>query len=202
MLLPQPIFLQLIDESLIVIIVKDMSGFSFRKQLDGTNSYTLMELAATAAVVYQKGDLIRVNQDGTASLATTGDLILGVVESVVDANGLPVTPDSGTTDTWTMAATTSNLVQYIPALANYLFYADADGSLTATMMFQFFGIDDENNPDTASVAPSDSTVNTLRLIERDPDGDADASKGLWQIVESFWAQNCMGTVATDGIEAA
>jgi hypothetical protein len=179
-----------------------MSGFSFRQQIDGTNSYALLEIAATASVVYQKGDLIRVNADGTASLVTTGDLVLGVVEGVVDANGLPIDRDSGTTDTWTMASTTSNKVQYIPALQQYLFYADSDGSLTATMMFQFFGVDDENNPDTASTAPSDSTVNTLRLIKRDPDGDGDASKGLWQIVESFWAQNAMGTVATDGIEAA
>lgn len=177
-----------------------MSGFNFRKQLDGTNGYTLMEMDATAAVVYQKGDLIRVNASGTASLATAGDMILGVVEAVVTSKGLPVTPDSGTTDTWTMAASTTNKVQYIPALQQYLFYNDADSDLTASMMFQYFSVNDENDVDGAS--GSDSTVSTVRLIERDPDHDGDASKGLFQIVESFWAQNCMGTVDTGGIEAA
>ncbi len=177
-----------------------MSGFTFRKQIDGTNSYTLFELAATASVVYQKGDLIRVNNAGTASLVTAGDLVLGVVESVVTAGGLPVSPDSGTTDTWTMASSTTNLVQYIPALQQYLFYNDADSSLSATLLFTYMAVNDENDVDPGST--SDSTINTVRLIELDPDGDGDLSKGLFQIVESFWAQNAMGTVDTGGIEAA
>lgn len=176
-----------------------MSGFSFRKQLDGTNAYTLLEIGATASVVYQKGDLIRVNTSGTAALVTAGDLVLGVVEAVVDANGLAVAPDSGTTDTWTMGASTTNKVQYIPALANYLFYNDADSSLSATHLFTYMAVNDENDVDPGST--SDATVNTVRLIQLDPDHDGDASKGLFQIVESFWAQNCMGTVDTGGIEA-
>jgi hypothetical protein len=177
-----------------------MAGFSFRKQIDGTNSYVLMELTATGSVVYQKGDLIRINNAGTASLVTAGDLVLGIVESVVTANGLPVTPDSGTTDTWTMAASTTNKVQYIPALPQYLFYNDADSALSATLLFTYMAVNDENDVDPGST--SDTVLNTVRLIELDPDHDADASKGLFQIVESFWAQNAMGTVDTGGIEAA
>lgn len=177
-----------------------MAGFSFRKQLDGTNEYTLLEIGATNSVVYQKGDLIRVNASGTASLVTAGDLVLGVLESVVDANGKAITPDSGTTDTWTMTSSTTNKVQYIPALQQYLFYNDADDTLAATNLFQYFNVNDENDVDVAG--SSDSTLSTVRLIELDPDGDGDASKGLFQIVESFWAQNAMGTVDTGGIEAA
>lgn len=177
-----------------------MAGFRFRKQIDGTNSYALMTIGATNSVVYQVGDLIRVNNAGTASLATTGDLILGVVETVTTSTGLPVTPDSGTTDTWTMTASTTNIVHYIPALQQYLFYNDSDDTLAATNLFQYFPINDENDVNGSS--SSDSTLDTVRLIEIDPDGDGDASKGLFQIVESFWAQNAMGTVDTGGIEAA
>lgn len=177
-----------------------MSGFAFRKQIDGTNGYVLMQIPAVAAVVYQKGDLIRVNADGKASLVTTGDLVLGVVESCVTAKGIPVTPDSGTTDTWTAPAGTTNVIQYIPALPQYLFYNDSDDTLAQTNLFQYFPVNDENDVNGSS--SSDSTIDTVRLIELDPDHDGDASKGLFQIVESFWAQNCMGTVDTGGIEAA
>lgn len=176
-----------------------MAGFSFRKQLDGTNSYTLLEIGATDSVVYQKGDLIRVNTSGTAALVTAGDLVLGVVEGVVDANGKAIAPDSGTTDTYTMGSSTTNKVQYIPALQQYLFYNDADSALSATHLFTYMAVNDENDVDPGST--SDATVNTVRLIQLDPDGDGDTSKGLFQIVESFWAQNCMGTVDTGGIEA-
>jgi hypothetical protein len=182
-----------------------MSGFSFRKQIDGTNEHQVMSLLANDSTEFQKGDLIRVDADGNAALVTAGNLVLGVVLAVVDRNGLPVDPDSGTTDTWTTDsdnttdATKYYEVQYIPALGNYLFYNDADSSLTASMMFQYFDVNDENDVDGES--GSDSTISTVRLIERDPDGDGDASKGLFQIVESFWAQNCGGTVDTSGIEA-
>lgn len=183
-----------------------MAGFFFRQQIDGTNSYAQMELLAAASVVFQVGDLIRVNNAGTASLATAGDLILGVVTGVVDKNGIKLDPDAGSTDIYTMAsdnvtnAAKNYKVQYIPALQQYLFYNDADDTLAQTNLFQYFNLNDENDVDVAS--PSDSTLSTVRLIKIDPDGDGDASKGLFQIVESFWAQNAMGTVDTGGIEAA
>lgn len=183
-----------------------MAGFAFKKSLNGAGEAAHLDIIGANSVVFQVGDLIRVNNAGFASLATTGDLILGVVAGVVDENGVSIDPDSATLDTYTMASDNQTVaqkkVQYIPALQEYLFVADADGSLAQTNLFQYFGIDDENNPDTASVAPSDSTVNTLRLVGLDPLGDGDASQGLWQIVESFWAQNGMGTVDTGGIEAA
>lgn len=182
-----------------------MAGFSFRKQLDGTNEYTLMEMIGANSVVFQRGDLIRVNNAGFAALVTTGDLVLGVVEAVVDKNGIAVAPDSGTTDTWTMnsanqtSASYQYKVQYIPALPQYLFYNDSDDTLARTNLFQYFPVNDENDVNGSS--SSDTVLDTVRLIEIDPDHDGDASKGLFQIVESFWAQNAMGTVDTGGIEA-
>jgi len=183
-----------------------MAGFRFRKSLTGAGEAASLEIIAANSVVVQVGDLIRINNAGFGSLVTTGDLVLGVVTGVVDKNGAAIDPDSGTLDIYTMASDNQTVaqkkIQYIPALQEYLFYADADGDFAQTNLMQYIGVDDENNPDAASVAPSDTVVNTLRLVQLDPDGDGDASKGLFQIVESFWAQNCMGTVDTGGIEAA
>lgn len=181
-----------------------MAGFSYRKSLSGS-AYQPAHLYVIGAnsVVFQKGDLIRINTGGFGALVTTGDLVLGVVESVVDKNGAPVDNDANTNDTWTMASDNQTVaqkkVEYIPALADYLFYNDSDDTLAQANLMQFFPVNDENDVNGSS--PSDSTVDTVRLVEIDPDHDGDASKGLWQIVESFWAQNAMGTVDTGGIEA-
>lgn len=181
-----------------------MAGFSFRKTISGVNvAPAVLTIAGANSVVFQKGDLIRVANDGFGALVTTGDLVLGVVVGVETSAGAPVDPDSGTTDTWTMASDNETValkrVRYIPALQDYLFYNDSDDTLARTNLFQFFPVNDENDVNGSS--SSDSTIDTVRLIEIDPDGDGDASKGLWQIVESFWAQNAMGTVDTGGIEA-
>lgn len=183
-----------------------MSGFSYRKSLSGA-LYAPAELHILAApsVVFQVGDLIRIDNAGHAALVTTGDLVLGVVTGVHDKNGIKIAPDSGTTDTWTMAsdnitnAAKNYKVSYIPALQDYLFYNDSDDTLAQTNLMQFFPVNDENDVNGSS--SSDSTLDTVRLVEIDPDNDGDASKGIWQIVESFWAQNCGGTVDTSGIEA-
>lgn len=181
-----------------------MAGFSYRKSISG-NAYqpALHYLVGANSVVFQKGDVIRINNAGKAALFTAGDLVLGVVETVVDANGAPVDNDSGTNDTWTMPSDNVTVAQrkvaYVPALADYLFYNDSDDTLAATNLFQYFPLNDENDVNGSS--SSDSTLDTVRLIEIDPDHDGDASKGLFQFVESFWAQNAMGTVDTGGIEA-
>lgn len=183
-----------------------MAGFKFRKSLRGDGVVPAqLEIIAGNSVVFQVGDLIRINQDGFASLATAGDLILGVVTGVVDKNGIAIAPDADTTpDIYTMESDNQTVglkkVQYIPALQDYLFYNDSDASLSQAQLMQYFPINDENDVDGST--GNDSVLNTVRLVELDPDHDGDASKGLFQIVESFWAQNCGGTVDTSGIEAA
>lgn len=180
-----------------------MAGFTFRKSLQGAQEVAQLDLIGANSVVFQVGDLIRVNTSGFAALATAGDLILGVVTGVVSKNRTTIDPDSATLDTYTMASDNQTVAQkrvkYIPALQDYLFYNDADDSLASTNLFQYFNLNDENDVDVSG--SSDSTLSTVRLVQLDPDGDGDASKGLFQIVESFWAQNCMGTVDTGGIEA-
>lgn len=181
-----------------------MSGFTYRKNLDGSSqSPTNLSLVGANSIVFQVGDLIRVNNAGRAALVTAGDLVLGVVTGVTDKNGAPVAPDSGTTDTYTMASDNVTVAQkkvfYIPALANYLFDNTADSTIATADLFQYMAVNDENDVDPAG--QSDTVVNTVRLIEVDPDGTGSTTKGLFQIVESFWAQNGGGTVDTSGIEA-
>lgn len=182
-----------------------MSGFNYRKSLSGAAQVPAeLQIIGANSVVIQKGDLIRINNAGFASLVVAGDLVLGVVTGVVDKNGKPVDTDTGTLDTWTMTSTNQTVnqykVQYIPALQDYLFFNKADSALTQTLLMTYMAVNDENDVDPGST--SDSTLDTVRLVELDPDATGTTGEGLFQIVESFWAQNCMGTVDTGGIEAA
>lgn len=181
-----------------------MGGFKYRKNLDGSSqSPTLRDLVGANSVVFQVGDLIRVNDAGRAALVAAGDLVLGVVTGVTSKNGAPIDPDSGTTDTYTMASDNVTValkkVHYIPALANYLFENTADSTIATADLFQYMAVNDENDVNPAG--QSDTVVNIVRLIEVDPDGTGSTTKGLFQIVESFWSQNGGGIVGTSGIEA-
>lgn len=181
-----------------------MAGFKYRKSLSGS-AQTPAELRIIGAnsVVFQVGDVIRINNAGFGALFVAGDLTLGVVTGVVDKNGKAIDPDTNTLDTYTMASDNQTVaqkkVQYIPTLQDFLFYNDSDDTLAQTNLMQYFPLNDENDVNGSS--SSDTTLDTVRLVEIDPDNDGDASKGLWQFVESFWAQNCGGTVDTSGIEA-
>ena len=160
-----------------------MSGFNYRKSLSGAAQVPAeLQIIGGNSVVFQKGDLIRIDQDGFAGLVTAGDLVLGVVTGVVTNKGVPLDPDSGTLDTWTMGSANESTaaqkykVQYIPALQDYLFYNDSDDTLAQANLMQFFAVNDENDVD--GTTGSDTVLNTVRLVEIDPDNDADASKGL------------------------
>ena len=177
-----------------------MSGFRYRKNLDGTaGAPANLNVVGANSVVFQVGDLIRVNTSGFGALVTTGDVILGVVTGVTDKNGIAVDPDSATLEVYTMASDNQTVAQkkvhFIPALPNYLFFNDSDDTLARTNLFQFFDVNDENDVDVATA--HDSTSSQVRLVEIDPDGDGDASKGLFQIVESFFSQ----LQGSGGIEA-
>jgi hypothetical protein len=162
-----------------------MSGFSYRKNLDGSAYAPInMRFVGKDSIAFQVGDLVRINTSTVIDVVDATEAIAGVCVGVEDKNGLPVATDSGTTDTWTMASdnTTVNLykVIFIPALPNYLFYADGDASNSSGDEFAFTDVTDHNSPANSY---GDATAQ-LRLIERDPDHDADASKGLYQVAES------------------
>jgi len=166
-------------------------AFLFRKSIDGSSTPPVnLYAVGKNSIVFQVGDLIRINTSGFADLVDTGECIGGVCVGVVDSNGLPIAPDSGTMDTWTMGGSNQTVtyaqVVFIPALPSYLFYNDADGTLTRAMEFGYFDTNDENDVDIARYTATWSAQ--VQLISRDPDGDADASKGLFRIVESQFGQ--------------
>lgn len=178
-------------------------GFYFRKNLDGS-AYVPSNLYFVGAnsVAFQVGDPVRIDTDGFCALADAiTDGIVGICTTVVTNAGKALTPDSGTLDKWTLGATNETVgggyeykVGFIPAFPQYLWYNDADASLTRTMMLQFFNI-------TAATAQIDVATATdtaneqYRLIQRDPDHDGDLSKGLFQIVESQLSAISLGNVA-------
>ena len=176
-------------------------GFQYAKDMDGTTKVpALLYVIGKNSVTFTIGDLVRINTSGFCDIADANtEAIAGVVSQIVDKNGKSVDADSGTLHDYTMnsANQTSASYQYkigfIPALPNYLFYNDTSGDLTRTMMFQYFYLTSESQVDGTS--GTDTHVEQFRLIERDPDHDADASKGLFQIVQSQFAQEAEDVVA-------
>lgn len=56
------------------------------------------------SVVLVVGDAVKTASGFVTNASVTTAAVLGIVVSVLDANGIPVTPDSGTTDTFTVAS--------------------------------------------------------------------------------------------------
>lgn len=164
-------------------------AFKFRKNLDGS-SYTpsLLYGIGKDSIIFTIGDIVRINTSGYIDLSEANEQIIGVVVSVVDANGLPVTPDSGTTNTWTMASanTTSpkNQVAYIPAFPHYAWSADSDTTITVADLGCYFNAN--STSDGIVTSGQSYTIGTLQFqcIGLDPNSDGDASMGLYRIVGS------------------
>ncbi len=178
-------------------------GFYFRKNLDGS-AYVPSNLyfVGKNSVPFQVGDPVRINQAGFADISdAVGDTQIGICVTVVDNAGKALTPDSGTLDKWTMNSANQTVgggyeykVGFIPALPQYLFYNDADATLTRTMMLQYFDctvLTAQIDVNTATDTPTAA----FRLIQIDPDGDGDLSKGLFQMVESQLGPISVGNAA-------
>ena len=174
------------------------TGFYPRANLlGGANTQPMYDYIIANSTTIKIGDAVRVNTSGFIVRAAAGEAILGVVESIVDANGINVfspraTGTTGTTltpdDQVAVSSTnqsdaTRNIkvqVKLDPA-GQVLYYNDADGDLAATNDFQFFDSSAAGNQITAST--NLDTNGQWQLIKRDPDGDGDLSKGLFRIAE-------------------
>lgn len=173
-----------------------MAGFTYRKNLDGSNSVpSLLKVIGKNSVVFTVGDAIRVNSSGFGDMAETTEGIIGIVQGVVDSNGLPVDCDSGKTDTWTMASDNQTVakkeIMFIPAFGHYAFSCDSDTTIELASIGKYFAL---NSTSDGVVTSGESfTIGSLdvQLIGVDPDGDADASKGLYRIVRSQMAQSAL-----------
>jgi len=171
-----------------------MAGFTYRKNIDGSSeSPTLKYVIAKNSVEFTVGDMVRINTSGFGDIVDADEDISGVLVGIVDVNGLPIDPDTGTLDTYTMGAANQTTVSqmyklaYIPALPHYLFFNDADGDIAEIEMLQNYDLITSGQVQASSAA---DTQKQVQLVEFDPDGDSDASKGLFRVVETHY-----GTVA-------
>lgn len=177
-----------------------MAGFAFRKNLDGSAHVpSLLYVMGKNSIVFTVGDVVRVNTSGFMDLATTTEQIFGVVQTVVDSKGKAISPDSGTTDTWTMASDNQTVNKYevavIPAFGHYAFSCDSDTTIELASIGKYFALNATS--DGVVTSGESDTVGSLdcQLIGVDPDNDADASKGLYRLINSQLGQLALGSRA-------
>ncbi len=176
------------------------TGFYPRANLlGGANTQPSYDYIIANSTTIKIGDAVRVNNAGFIVRAAAGEAILGVVEGLVDRNGINVfsprasgvtgttlTPDDqvAVSSTNQSDATRNIKVQVkLDPAGQILYYNDADGDLAATNDFQFFDSNASGNQITQSSASD--TNGQWQLVLRDPDNDGDASKGLFRIAEGI-----------------
>lgn len=162
-----------------------MTGFELRKSLGSSETPQLLYFIVDNSDTITIGDAVMLNTDGHAVVATAGEEILGIVAQVVDAKGIAIAPDSGTTNTYTVDSDNETVDQVqvgVYVSKDLLFANDSSGTLATTNLMQFFDLTDE---DTINQGSASDTAGQFQLIGLDPDGDGDASKGLFRIAESM-----------------
>lgn len=159
-------------------------AFKYRKSLVTKDAPTHLSYVIANSETITVGDAVDLDTSGYVTAADAGDEVLGIVVGVVDSDGLPVDPDSGTTSDYTVEADNESDKAWeaqviVDKMA--LFYNDADDDLATTNLLQFFDLTSESQIDQSSAS---DTSGQFQLISLDPDGDGDDSKGLFKIAES------------------
>lgn len=173
------------------------TGFYFRKGLNGLEHPSTVDILLAASATVKIGDLVRVNTSGYLVRAETGTVVGGVLVGIVDQYGTNVfspraqgTTGATLTADDTITTASSNVSDASKQLKGQvildvsgqcLFYNDADGDLAQTNLFQFFDVASGSQVTTGGASDANGQV---QLMQLDPDGDSDASKGLYRINES------------------
>lgn len=164
--------------------------FKYKGIKNGVTHPTTEEVIITNSATIQIGDMVRSYVDGFVEVAVAARPILGVVVGVVDSKGLPVDPDSGTLDTYTVASDNETVAQKRAVVItdrNALFSADVDGTIGTTNTSNLRGanldLTDENSvAETSAVRnasaqlysygtdPDDSTNLLVSIMESEKDG--------------------------------
>jgi hypothetical protein len=171
-------------------------GFEPRKYLSGVEHPGILAVRLGNSKTITIGDVVRINNAGLLDLVGAGNPALGVVVGIVDENdinpfsfsyvnntGATLKPD----DTVVTAADNSSRAHYLKArvIADpagvVLFYNDANGDVAQTNLGQLFNV--TASSDQIDQATASDTSGQFQLIELDPDEDANASKGLFRLVE-------------------
>lgn len=173
-----------------------MAGFEYRGQLNGADNPIAIQVPIGTSKTVKVGDAVDLDafaDGGGVQRSTAGSEILGICVGIVDKNGIDL--DNTSTDnydgTWTSSSKT-----YVAANDNMtdkqvkavvivdkqaLWYNDSGGTLAAADILKFFDLTDQDQ--IADQNGADDAGGFI-LWKRDPDGDADASKGLFIIAES------------------
>ena len=165
-----------------------MTKFEYKKSLLAGKERQLLggaEVVGANSVEFKVGDAVLWDTDGFIKLATAGVKVLGIVEAVVDKNGIVIEPDAASTPTtYTMESDNETVDQkriQIDVSPDSLYKNDSSGSLSRTLIGQFFDLTDEDQIDQGTAS---DTAGQFQLIRLDPDAEDDASMGLFKIAES------------------
>lgn len=173
-----------------------MAGFEYRGQLSGAQDPVTLPVLIGNSQTIKVGDAVKLvafASAGGAMRATAGEEVLGICVGIVDRYGIDLdnTSSSNYDGTWTSstktyAASADNMTdKLVKALVvvdtEALWYNDSAGDLAAADEYKFFDLTDQDQ-----IADQNGADNAgaFILIKRDPDGDGDASKGIFKIAES------------------
>lgn len=175
-----------------------VKGFEYRKSLRSGENFVKLQFLLDDSATFTIGDMVRLDTDGLLTVNGAGNTILGMLAGIVDQNGINVfspraqgTTGSTLTPDDTIATSSTNStdgtrklkgeVILDPAGLN-LYYNDANGDFAQTNVGQCFDLTSSGDQVDASALFDGS--GQVQLLQIDPDGDGDASKGLFRIVEN------------------
>lgn len=174
------------------------TGFRLRKNLYGITTQETHRFIIGNSATIKIGDAVRLNTSGFLVRSAAGEPVLGIVAGITDRNGLnlftpqaqgtvgsTLTPDDqvAVSSTNQSDGTRSLKADVVldPAGVN-LYYNDASSTLAQTNVGQLFDV--ASGSSQIDQGTASDTAGQFQLLEIDPDGDGDASKGLFRIMEN------------------
>lgn len=169
--------------------------FTYRKNLAGvTSDPTPVKILIDNSTTVKLGQVVRVNQAGFIVPAGVTAAVLGVVAGFIDQNGTPVdafsydTSKTGHTNSGddTIVTASDNRTRAFPvyaevevALQEILYFNVASAAQAQTNLMQFFNL--VSTSDQIDQSSASDTSGQFQLIQLDPDGDGDLTKGLYRV---------------------
>lgn len=161
-----------------------MANVEFTQCLSGQVHPILKGYVINNSATIKRGDFVRLDTSGNAVRGTATANLLGGCMGVVDANGAPVAPDSGTEDTWTVASDNETvamkkaLVNVDPTAIYEVDFSAAIGTTGGSAAGARFDLTDHDTVNEASATTSSAQV---ALVEAVP---GSTTRGRVVIVEN------------------
>lgn len=173
-----------------------MAGFEYRGQLNGAENPVTLTVPIAASATVKVGDALQLedfSSGGGCKRAAAGTEVLGICLGIVDRNGIDLdnTSTANYDGTWTSSTKTyvaaadnmsdKKVACLVVVDKNALWYNDTAGDLAAADILKGFDLADQDQIADQNGADG---LGAFRLVKLDPDGDGDASKGIFMIAES------------------